>query len=68
RSFPPDRNGLTINDRKELQRLLTARGFDAGVADGVLGTKSRAAISAYQRSIGVAVTGEPSLTLLASLR
>jgi lytic murein transglycosylase len=68
KAFPPDRNGLTINDRKELQRLLTARGFDAGVADGVLGAKSQAAISAYQRSIGVAVTGEPSLTLLASLR
>ena len=68
KTFPPDRNGMTINDRKELQRLLTARGFDTGGADGVLGAKSQAAISAYQRSIGLPATGQPSMSLLASLR
>lgn len=66
-SFPPDANGLTKDDRIALQQRLTARGFDTGGADGVLGPKSRAAISAYQASIGQAATGVPSPALLRSL-
>lgn len=66
-SFPPDANGLTKNDRIALQQRLTAQGFDTGGADGVLGNKSRAAISAYQTRSGLPATGQPSLTLLRSL-
>ncbi len=66
-SFPPDANGMTKADRIALQRRLTARGYDTGGADGVIGAKSRAAISAYQASIGQAPTGVPSLALLRSL-
>jgi membrane-bound lytic murein transglycosylase B len=66
-SFPPDANGLTKTDRIALQRSLTARGYDTGGADGVLGAKTRAAISAYQSSIGEPPTGEPSLALLRRL-
>lgn len=66
-SFPPDANGLTKDDRIALQQRLTARGFDTGGADGVLGPKSKAAISAYQTSIGQAPTGVPSPALLRSL-
>ncbi len=65
--FGPDRFGLTIDDRKRLQQRLTARGFDTGGADGVLGPKSRAAISAFQRSIGLEATGTPSPALLERL-
>nr|WP_244508552.1 lytic murein transglycosylase [Litoreibacter albidus] len=65
--FGPDKFGLTINDRKRLQQRLTARGFDTGGADGVLGPKSQAAIGAFQRSIGLEVTGNPSPALLARL-
>lgn len=67
-SFPPDANGLTKDDRIALQQRLTARGFDTGGADGVLGPKSKAAISAYQASIGQPATGVPSQALLSSLR
>jgi lytic murein transglycosylase len=67
-SFGPDAAGLTQADRKELQRLLTAKGFDTGGTDGVIGAKTRAAISAYQSSVGLPVTGEPSLDLLRRLR
>nr|WP_082714953.1 lytic murein transglycosylase [Falsirhodobacter sp. alg1] len=67
-SFPPDANGLTKDDRVALQQRLTARGFDTGGADGVLGNKSKAAISAYQTSIGQPATGVGSQALLASLR
>ncbi|MGB7316642.1 MAG: lytic murein transglycosylase [Planktotalea sp.] len=66
-SFPPDANGLTKDDRILLQKRLTARGFDTGGADGVLGPKSQAAISDYQRSKGLAATGIPSQDLLRGL-
>ncbi|WP_299727452.1 lytic murein transglycosylase [uncultured Tateyamaria sp.] len=66
-SFPPDRYGLTKDDRVALQQRLTAAGFDTGGADGVLGPKSQAAISAYQTSIGQEATGEPSVALLRRL-
>lgn len=67
-SFPPDANGMTLDDRKELQRRLTAAGFDTDGADGVIGSKSEAAISAYQRSVGLPATGQPSMDLLNRLR
>ncbi len=66
-SFPPDANGLTKADRIALQQRLTARGFDTEGADGVIGPATRRAISAYQSSRGLAVTGEPSLALLQGL-
>jgi len=67
-SFPPDAAGMNIADRQDLQRRLTVAGFDTGGSDGVIGAKTRAAISAYERSLGLAETGEPSLELLARLR
>ncbi|MGI1662823.1 lytic murein transglycosylase [Palleronia sp. KMU-117] len=67
-SFPPDATGLTIDDRKELQRRLTAAGFDTGGADGVIGSNTTAAISAYQAQAGLPVTGQPSPALLQRLR
>jgi lytic murein transglycosylase len=67
-SFGPDAAGMTKTDRQELQRRLTAAGFDTEGSDGVIGAKTRAAISAYQASVGLPVTGEPSLDLLRRLR
>jgi lytic murein transglycosylase len=67
-SFGPDATGLTKADRQELQQRLTARGFDTGGSDGVVGAKTEAAISAYQASAGLPVTGKPSLELLQRLR
>lgn len=65
--FGPDATGLTLADRKALQRGLTKAGFDAGTPDGVIGKKTEAAISAYQQSIGLSVTGRPSRALLDKL-
>ncbi len=67
-TFPPDANGLTKNDRIALQERLTARGFDTQGADGVIGSNTESAISAYQASRGLPVTGTPSQALLQSLR
>ena len=67
-SFPPDANGLTKDDRMALQQRLTARGFDTDGTDGVIGPNSRKAISAYQASVGLPATGEPSVDLLRRLQ
>ena len=65
--FPPDKFGMTKDDRIALQTKLTANGFDTDGADGVIGPNSRKAISAYQSSRGLPATGDPSLELLRSL-
>jgi membrane-bound lytic murein transglycosylase B len=67
-AFPPDAAGMSKLDRQDLQRRLTAAGHEAGPPDGVIGTKTREAISAFQQARGLAVTGEPSQQLLALLR
>ena len=67
-SFGPDAQGMTLADRQLLQRRLTQAGFDTQGSDGVIGKNTIAAISAYQQAQGLAVTGAPSLALLARLR
>ncbi|RVV99582.1 lytic murein transglycosylase [Mesobaculum littorinae] len=66
-SFPPDRYGLRKDDRIRLQQRLTARGYDTGGADGVIGPDTQAAIRAFQQANGMAPTGEPSTALLSRL-
>ena len=58
---------LTQQDIREVQRLLNARGYDAGPADGIMGPRTRSAITAFQRDSGMAVDGEPSWPLLVNL-
>lgn len=67
-SFPPDANGLTKDMRIELQERLTRAGFDTQGADGIIGSNTRSAITAYQTRNGLPVTGEPSVDLLNRLR
>jgi len=59
---------LSRTDRLELQMLLNQRGFDVGEPDGVIGKKSREAIRAFQRKIGVPADGFATVALLQSLR
>ena len=49
--------GLSVDDRRAVQRGLTALGFSAGTPDGVLGDNSRDAIQAFQRDRGDTATG-----------
>lgn len=67
-SFGPDATGMTQADRQDLQRRLTAKGFDTEGSDGVIGAKTKAAISGYEASIGLPVTGEPTPELLRRLQ
>ena len=51
--WPTDDAGLSRAQRRELQRLLLARGHDIGAADGIIGTNTRRAIQAEQRRLGL---------------
>jgi peptidoglycan hydrolase-like protein with peptidoglycan-binding domain len=50
------------------QSWLNRLGFDAGPVDGYMGSRTRSAISAYQRSRGQVVTGTPDRSTMRSLR
>ena len=52
----------------EVQYILNRLGYLMAPSDGVMGPKSTAAIRRYQGDRGLAVTGVPSMELLAKLR
>ncbi len=54
--------------RKELQRLLAAKGYDIGDVDGIIGPRTRAAVRDYQRKRQRRVDGFPRPELLNLLR
>ena len=49
--------GLTHAERVRVQGGLAALGLDVGLADGVFGRRTRAAVRAYQKEKGLAETG-----------
>jgi membrane-bound lytic murein transglycosylase B len=59
---------LTRSQRFEMQELLTARGFLRGKIDGILGSGTRAAVRAFQKTSGMAVDGYPSVVVLKRLK
>jgi len=67
-SFPPDANGLTRQDRIDLQQALANRGYEIGTIDGVVGSRTETAISDFQRRQGLTVTGQATREVLGALR
>lgn len=67
-AWPTDDPGLGRAERREVQRLLLARGYEIGEADGIIGSASRAAIEDVQKEAGLAVDGRAGMKLLAYLR
>jgi len=59
---------LSIEEAKELQRQLAARGFDVGEIDGLIGLKSRQAVKAMQLKFKMPADSYPTPELLAALR
>lgn len=51
----------------QAQLGLQARGYDPGIADGVFGLQTRAALSNYQRDSALAVTGRLDEKALVSI-
>ena len=66
--WPTDDAGLSRVERRELQGLLTLRGHDIGPIDGMLGDKSREAIRAEQKRLGMEVSGRGGQKILKALR
>ncbi len=66
--WPDGARALTEDERYEIQRLLTIRGHDLGVLDGILGSKTRAAIRAMQKEKGLKVDGFPTPKIIKILR
>jgi peptidoglycan hydrolase-like protein with peptidoglycan-binding domain len=58
----------TTDQVKVIQTLLRDLNFSREAPDGVLGPATRTAIRDYERSLGLAQTGEPSKTLFDSLK
>ncbi len=68
-AWPTNDPGLSRVDRREMQTLLMRRGYDLdGKADGVVGTKTKQAISDFQSRSGLSANGRASASVLAALR
>ncbi|MFC4352013.1 peptidoglycan-binding protein [Fodinicurvata halophila] len=63
-----DRAGIVqiaqSRDVREIQTHLNRLGYEAGPEDGLMGSRTRSAIRAYQDDEGLLVTGQPSQSLL----
>lgn len=75
RGMPSLRHGRQADNRRmtreqaiELQTRLADMGYDVGKPDGILGTRSRQAVRAYQLAANLPADGYPSLNLLDHLR
>jgi lytic murein transglycosylase len=66
--WPTDDPPLSRADRRELQRLLAARGHDVGEPDGKIGQKTRDAIKQIEQQLGMRQTGRPGGKVLAALK
>lgn len=66
--WPTDDLPLQRTQRRELQTLLTQLGYDVGVADGIIGPRSRSAIADVQRAAGMTVDGRAGEKSLAAAK
>ena len=67
-AWPAGDFALTKAQRAELQTLLNRAGYDVGSPDGVVGPKTRAAVLAWQKQMGVPADGHVSGRLLQALK
>ncbi|WP_282348280.1 lytic murein transglycosylase [Pseudomonas sp. PS01301] len=67
-TWPKDDMPLTRTERIELQSRLTARNYDAGAPDGIIGANTRKAIRSAQQTLGWPADGYPTHKLLEALR
>jgi membrane-bound lytic murein transglycosylase B len=67
--FPGSEPAPTLADVAEIQRRLTALGFDTGGTDGRIGKDTTIAVQKFQRKVGIEpADGYPGIKLLARLR
>jgi lytic murein transglycosylase len=66
--WPTDNPGLSRAERRELQKLLTGRGYDVGEPDGAIGKKTKDAIADFEGKNGLAQDGRACVKVLEALR
>ena len=67
-AWPTDDPGISRAERREVQQRLVERGFDVGVVDGAIGPRTRAAIQAFQTSVGLPPDGRAGARVLKALK
>ena len=67
--FPGGERTLTLEEVQEVQRRLTARGFNTDGTDGRVGRDTMVAVKNFQTSVGLSpADGYPGLKVLSALR
>ena len=67
--FPGSERAPTLAEVQEIQRRLTALGFDTGGTDGRVGNDTMSAVQNFQRKVGMQpADGYAGVGLLARLR
>ena len=67
--FPGGERRLTLEELQEIQKSLTARGFDTKGTDGRVGPDTMVAVRAFQQKVGLSpADGYPGLKVLARVR
>jgi len=67
-AWPRELPALSRQQVRDMQNALTARGFDTGSADGVLGPATRAGLRRYQQAEGLVADGYATVQLLDRLQ
>jgi membrane-bound lytic murein transglycosylase B len=67
-NWPDTGFGLTFEQRVEIQKRLSAQGFDTGGSDGRFGARTYEAVLGFQKKVGMALDARPSAKLLERLR
>ena len=67
-AWPTNDPGTSRAERREIQKLLIARGYDVGEPDGAVGAKTRAAIADFEGKSGLSVDGRASQKVLQRLK
>jgi membrane-bound lytic murein transglycosylase B len=67
-AWPRDLQSLSRSQVLALQMALSARGFDSGTPDGVMGPATQRGVRHYQRSLGLPADGYPTGELLQRLQ
>lgn len=67
-AWPTDDPGIGRAERREVQQRLLDRGFDLGTPDGIIGTRTRQAIVAFQARAGLPQDGRAGRRVLQALR
>ncbi len=66
--WPTEDPGIGRAERREVQQRLLDRGFDIGTPDGIVGARTRTALSAFQASAGLPQDGRAGRRVLQALR